>query len=97
MWSRKKQDSDDSYRQDFLSESDLIILGQNQDSTPLTARELRLVQLAAELAVKKMQDSFYKNVGKTVVDRWLIIIGAAVVAFAAGKGWLATLLTAGGK
>jgi hypothetical protein len=80
---------------DLLSESDLIILESDAVHEPLTEREIRVARLAAELAVKKMQDNFYKGVGRTVVDRWLIIIGAAVVAFAGGKGWLSSLLTGG--
>lgn len=59
---------------------------------PLTKRELLIAQkaaeLAAEIAVKRVTDNFYKDVGRTVVSRWLIIIGAAAVAFAAGKGWV---------
>lgn len=45
-------------------------------------------QMAADLAVKQITDNFYKDVGKTVVSRWLIVIGAMAVAFASGKGWI---------
>lgn len=54
----------------------------------LNEREEAIAQRAAEIAVKRMTEEFYAGVGKTVIQRWLIIIGAAVVAFAAGKGWL---------
>lgn len=58
------------------------------DTSQFTDRETRLAEYAAELAVNKVMDSFYRDVGKSFVNRWLIIIGAAVVAYAAGKGWL---------
>ena len=54
----------------------------------LTEREIHIAQLAAELAVKQMTDSFYKEVGRTVVSRFLIVVGAAFVAFAVGRGWI---------
>jgi len=58
------------------------------DSMELTEREKQIAKLAAELAVKQMTDSFYKEVGRTVVSRFLIVVGAAFVAFAIGRGWI---------
>jgi hypothetical protein len=91
MFRRSKREDEP----DLLTHSDLVILESGGAQEPLTAREIRIARLAADLAVKKMQDNFYKGVGRTVIDRWLIIIGAAVVAFAGGKGWLSSLLTGG--
>lgn len=54
----------------------------------LTEREILIARVSADLAVKKMTDNFYKEVGRTFVSRWLIIIGSMVVAFAMGKGWM---------
>ncbi len=54
----------------------------------LTERELAVAKLAARLAVQELADQFYKEVGKTVVQRVLMWIGIAAVAFAMGKGWL---------
>ena len=54
----------------------------------LTERELLIARKAAEMAVKQITDEFYKGVGRNVVNRWLIIIGAIAVAFATGKGWV---------
>lgn len=51
----------------------------------LTEREIKIAKLAAELAVKQITEDFYKDVGRTVVNKFLIIIGAMAVAFAAGK------------
>lgn len=56
--------------------------------TKLTDREILVAKMAADFAVKKMTDNFYKEVGRTFVSKWLIIIGAMVVAFGAGKGWV---------
>jgi hypothetical protein len=54
----------------------------------LTVKELAIAEKAADIAVKKITDNFYKDVGKTVVSRFFIIIGLVFVAFAAGKGWI---------
>ena len=54
----------------------------------LTEREMLIARKAAEMAVKQITDEFYKGVGRNVVNRWLIIIGAVAVAFATGKGWV---------
>ena len=54
----------------------------------LTERELQVAKAAAKLAVREMQDEFYRQVGKSVVTRVLVWIGIASVAFAAGKGWI---------
>lgn len=57
----------------------------------LSAREMAIAQLAAEIAVKKMTDEFYLQVGKTVIQKVLILIGGVaftVWAYAKGKGWV---------
>lgn len=54
----------------------------------LTERELLVAQKAAQLAVQGVTDEFYRQVGKTVVNRFLIIIGAAAVGFLAHMGWV---------
>jgi hypothetical protein len=54
----------------------------------LTPREVAIAKYAAKLAVKEMEDSFYKSVGQTIVKKWLVLIGAAFVAYAAGRGWI---------
>lgn len=57
----------------------------------LNAREMAIAQLAAEIAVKKMTDDFYQQVGRTVVQKFLIVVGAlslAALAYAKGKGWV---------
>lgn len=68
-------------------------MSQDQPTGPqFTDREVLVAQYAAELAVSKVMDSFYRDVGRTFVSRWLIVIGAAVVAYSAGKGWLTGVL-----
>lgn len=52
----------------------------------LTERELAIAKKAAEIAVKEITDGFYRDVGRTLVTRWLIVIGGLAVAWAAGKG-----------
>jgi hypothetical protein len=58
------------------------------DDTKLTDREMHIAREAARIAVQEITDGFYKEVGRTVLTRFLIWLGVAVVAFAAGKGWL---------
>lgn len=59
------------------------------DSTPaeleLTEREMLIAKHAAKLAVREMQDDFYKMVGKGVVNRALTVIGLLAVLAA---GWI---------
>lgn len=54
----------------------------------LSDRELLIAKKAAELAVAQMTQDFYATVGRTVVTRIFIIIGALFVGIAYGKGWL---------
>jgi len=58
------------------------------DEIELTEREMAVAKAAARLAVKEITDDFYKGVGRTVVNRLLIVLGAAVVGVAYGKGWI---------
>lgn len=60
------------------------------DESDLTKREQQVAKLAADMAVKKVMDDFYAGVGRTVVQKLLIIIGAIVVGFGIGKGWLSS-------
>lgn len=57
----------------------------------LTDREKAIAKEAAKIAVAEMANEFYRQVGKTVVTKMLVLIGIAFVAFAAGKGWLSSL------
>lgn len=52
----------------------------------LTEREMRIAEMAAELAVKKVTEQFYAQVGRSVFNKALILLGAAFVGWAAGKG-----------
>jgi hypothetical protein len=54
----------------------------------LTAREEAIAKRAAQLAIQDMTDDFYKKVGKTVVEKALIWIGALFIGFVIGKGWI---------
>ena len=54
----------------------------------LTAREEEIAKRAAKLAIEEMSNEFYKKVGKTVVEKALIWIGALFVGFVFGKGWI---------
>lgn len=58
------------------------------DDPQLTAREMLIAKTAAEIAVKTMTDDFYQSVGRTVINRIFIVVGAVFVGFAYGKGWL---------
>jgi len=60
----------------------------NQEEMQLTEREMLIAKTAAKMAVKEIQDSFYKEIGKGVVTKLLVWIGLATVAFLAGKGYI---------
>ena len=40
------------------------------------------------MAIEEMSNEFYKKVGKTVVEKALIWLGALFVGFVIGKGWI---------
>jgi hypothetical protein len=54
----------------------------------LTERERLIAKEAAKLALEELSSEFYKKVGKTVVDKILIVLGILAVGFVMGKGWL---------
>ncbi|HEY9657512.1 MAG TPA: hypothetical protein V6C65_03545 [Allocoleopsis sp.] len=53
----------------------------------LTDREKLVAEEAADLAVKKLTAEFYQSVGKTVVARFLTILGGLVVGFFIAHNW----------
>lgn len=54
----------------------------------LTEREKLIAKEAAKLALEELSSEFYKKVGKTVVEKFLIGVGILAVGFFAGKGWI---------
>jgi hypothetical protein len=57
-------------------------------SSELTDREMLIARQAAQIAIEELSDHFYKQVGKTMVDKVLIWIGAACLGLALAKGWI---------
>jgi hypothetical protein len=53
----------------------------------LTEREKAIAKEAARIAVEDLAEQFYKQVGKTIVNKVLVWVGAIVVGFILGKGW----------
>jgi hypothetical protein len=58
------------------------------ENIELTEREMAIAKEAARIALQEMTDEFYRGVGKTVINRLLIVVGAIVVGIAYGKGWI---------
>jgi hypothetical protein len=54
----------------------------------LTERERLIAKEAAKIALEELSSEFYRRVGKTVVDKILIVLGILAVGFVFGKGWL---------
>ncbi len=54
----------------------------------LTERELLIAKRAAQLAVEDMTAQFYQQVGRTMVTKALIWIGAIALGFGMAKGWI---------
>lgn len=71
-----------------MSDTENEVRKTDLDESQLTDRELKIAQVAARIAVREMTDEFYKNVGKNVVQRFLVLVGALVVGFLAGKGFI---------
>jgi hypothetical protein len=70
------------------------IQDSGMDDLKLTEREMLIAEKAAELAVKKMQDEFYKTVGKSVIEKVFIVIGALTVV---GSIWFNSWFNRGGN
>jgi hypothetical protein len=56
----------------------------SDEKIELTDRERAVIRAAKA----EMADDFYKQVGRTVVNRLLVVIGAIAVGIAYGKGWI---------
>lgn len=54
----------------------------------LTPREQAVVKEAVKQAVQEVADQLFKQVGKTVVTKFFVLVGVLVVGFLAGKGWI---------
>lgn len=52
----------------------------------LTDRERLIAKEAARIAIEELSDEFYKKVGKTFIEKILLLVGALVVGFFVGKG-----------
>jgi hypothetical protein len=52
----------------------------------LNERELAVAKEAARLAIQEITDQFYKQVGKTMVQK--VWIGAIAIGFGLAKGWI---------
>ena len=53
----------------------------------LTEREKAIAKEAAKIAIEDLAGGFYKQVGKTIINKVLVWVGALVVGFVLGKGW----------
>lgn len=54
----------------------------------LTERERMIAEEAARLAVKRLTEDFYKQVGKNFINKFFIIVGALAVGYMSGKGFI---------
>lgn len=57
----------------------------------LTPRELAIAKRAAKMAVEDLSDEFYRQIGKTIVQRvltWIGMLTVAAIMYAAGRGWI---------
>lgn len=53
-----------------------------------TEERTAIVKDAAKEAADMVKTEFFAEIGRAMVKRFLIIVGACVVAFALGKGWI---------
>lgn len=54
----------------------------------LTEREIAIARRAAEMAIAQLSDEFYKQVGKTFIQKFVIALGLFVVGFGIARGWI---------
>lgn len=63
-------------------------MAADNQTEELTKREMLIAKAAAKIAVQELSEEFYKQVGKTVVQKSLIWLGAAAVGIGTLKGWI---------
>ena len=61
---------------------------QQDNDVTLNERELAIAKAAAHIAIQELTDQFYKQVGKTTIQKALIWIGAIAIGFGMAKGWI---------
>ena len=61
---------------------------QQDNDITLNERELAIAKAAAHIAIQELTDQFYQQVGKTMVTKALIWIGAVAIGFGVAKGWI---------
>lgn len=54
----------------------------------LKGRESEIAKAAAQVVI----DDFHKSVGRSIINKWVIVIGAIGVGFMQGKGYIANML-----
>lgn len=54
----------------------------------LTEREMLIARKAAKLAVEEMTNEIYRTVGKSVLTRIFVWVGAVTVGYAVARGWI---------
>jgi len=54
----------------------------------LTEREMLIAKAAAQIAIEDLTAQFYQQVGKSVVTRAFIWIGAFALGLGIAKGWI---------
>lgn len=54
----------------------------------LTEREMLIAKAAAQIAIQDLTAQFYQQVGKSVVTRAFIWIGAFALGMGIAKGWI---------
>jgi len=64
------------------------VVTDKNDSNELTAREKLIAEAAAQIAIANVTDAFYRQVGKTFINRFLILLGACIIGFGLAKGWI---------
>lgn len=61
---------------------------QQDNDITLNERELAVAKEAARIAIQEITDQFYQQVGKTMIQKALIWIGAIAIGFGMAKGWI---------
>ena len=59
---------------------------QQDNDITLNERELAIAKAAAHIAIQELTDQFYKQVGKTMVQKALMWIGAIAIGYGMAKG-----------
>ncbi len=59
-----------------------------QNREELSEREMLIAKRIAQITIEELANQFYQKLGKNVVSRILVLLGAGALGMGLAKGWI---------